>query len=256
MLSQGWQMQTPASADWSQFVHVLTPDGVIIAQRDLYPGGGRLATSDIAAGSGWENPIAIRIPDTAYAPMPLTIVAGWVDRNTGERMRLADGADTLALGQLDLQPRSGSALPNPLSINFGGDVMLVGYALSDLSPQAGASFTLTLYWQALRPIARDYAIFAQVLAPPDTTQYASSDAQPANWTRPTSTWAVGEIVEDAHSLTVRDDTLPGIYDLRVGVYLQTEPGFPRLRIVSTDGTPAEDFLTLTRMRVLPKEDSE
>ncbi len=256
MLNQGWQMQTPASADWSQFVHVLTPDGVIIAQRDLYPGGGRLATSDIAAGSGWENPIAIRIPDTAYAPMPLTIVAGWVDRSTGERMRLADGADTLALGQLDLQPRSGSALPNPLSINFGGDVMLVGYALSDLSPQAGASFTLTLYWQALRPIARDYAIFAQVLAPPDTTLYASSDAQPANWTRPTSTWAVGEIVEDAHSLTVRDDTPPGIYDLRVGVYLQTEPGFPRLRIVSTDGTPAEDFLSLTRMRVLPKEDSE
>ncbi|MBL8153907.1 MAG: glycosyltransferase family 39 protein, partial [Anaerolineae bacterium] len=69
--------------DWSLFVHLVTPDGVIIGQRDVYPGGGKLATSDLQPGFRWRNPIAVWVPATAYAPMPLDIVLGWYNLCTG-----------------------------------------------------------------------------------------------------------------------------------------------------------------------------
>ena len=82
------------SSNWSLFVHLITPDGVIVGQRDVYPGGGKLATSDLAAGYSWQNPLAIYVPPAAYAPETLTIEVGWYDLATGERLTLPDGAET------------------------------------------------------------------------------------------------------------------------------------------------------------------
>ncbi|HYO89856.1 MAG TPA: glycosyltransferase family 39 protein, partial [Candidatus Limnocylindrales bacterium] len=60
-----WRIESPSDRDWSLFVHLVTPDNVIIAQRDVYPGGGLLATSDLSPGASWDNPIAIPVPNTA-----------------------------------------------------------------------------------------------------------------------------------------------------------------------------------------------
>ena len=45
-----WLIEAPLHHDWSLFIHLTTPDGVIVGQRDVYPGGGKLATSDLAVG--------------------------------------------------------------------------------------------------------------------------------------------------------------------------------------------------------------
>ncbi len=100
-----WRVDSPLSADWSIFVHLVTPDGVIIGQRDIYPGGGLLATSDLEQGRSWLDTIDVWIPATAYAPMTLDVEIGWYDLQTGERMRLADGAEILTIGQVELLPR-------------------------------------------------------------------------------------------------------------------------------------------------------
>lgn len=249
-----WQVEQPLARDWSLFVHLLTPDGVIIAQRDIYPGGGTLATSDLPAGFAWENPVAIFVPETAYAPTRVEVVTGWYHLPTGERLHLNNGADTISLGTFQLEPRpSDNSLPNPQQINFGGLIELAGYAISDLSPAAGDEIALTLYWRALTPIARDYTVFAHIVDPPTQTLYAGSDAQPAAWTRPTSSWQVGEIIEDRHTLRVDPNTPPGIYEVEIGLYLQEE-GFKRLRVIAADGTTERDYAYLSRVRVMPRED--
>ncbi|NDJ62050.1 MAG: hypothetical protein GYB67_13045, partial [Chloroflexi bacterium] len=110
---------------------------------------------------------------------------------------------------------------------------------------------LTLYWRALRPVERDYVVFAHVINPATWTIYAGSDAQPVGWTRPTSTWEPGELIADTHTLIVDPETPPAIYELEIGLYLQEPAGFPRLRIVNADGGMSNDFAYLTRVRVLP-----
>lgn len=245
------QIEVPFARDWSLFVHLVTADGVIVGQRDVYPGQGRLATSDLPTGRTWRNHVAVWVPSAAYAPMALDVIIGWYHLPTGDRMTLPDGGETLLIGQVPLRPRASEReFPNPLSINFEGQIELIGYALSDLTPSAGHSVELTLYWRALRQIERDYVVFAQILDPATLTRYAASDAMPVVWTRPTSTWRVGEIIEDIHPLTVDPNTPPGIYELGFGLYLQ-ENDFPRLRILTPDGGMAFDIAYLTRVRVLP-----
>ncbi len=252
-----WRAESAPGRDWSLFVHLVTPDNVIIAQRDIYPGRGRLASSDLPAGAAWSNPVAVDVPATAPAPMRLAVEAGWYHLPTGERLALADGTETVRLGEVLLQPRSGDApVPNPVRVNFGGQIALIGYQVADLSPDAGASFDVTFYWQALQPMEADYVIFTHVLDPATTTIFAGSDAQPAGWSRPTSTWRPGEIVADTHTLTVDPGTTPGIYELELGAYLQRDGRFDRLRVVTPDGGMANDFILLTRLRVLPAREAE
>jgi hypothetical protein len=235
LIDTGWQMVKPTERDWSLFVHLITPDNVIISQRDVYPGGGKLATSDLQAGRAWDNPIAVWIPFTAYAPMTLDVQIGWNDRLTGERLVISDGRDTYSIGQIEL----------------------VGYQITDLSPAAGERTELTLYWRGLEKIPNDYKIFANIIDPATLTKYASSDGMPVNWNAPTSTWQPGEIIEDARELVVSSDTptAPGIYELELGLYLEAPSGiFPRLRVITPDGGQAEDFIYLSRIRVLPAGD--
>ena len=47
---------------------------------------------------------------------------------------------------------------------------------------------------------------------------AQSDGEPANWTRPTTGWAAGEYILDAHTLTLPDGMTNGRLALRVGLY--------------------------------------
>lgn len=251
-----WQIDAPLQRNWSLFAHLVTSENVIIAQRDVYPGGGALATSDLAAGYAWRNPIAIQVPAAAYAPETLSVQIGWYDLETGERLTLADGMETYSAGTVKLEPRpSDLNVPNPVSINFDNQVELVGYEINTLAPAAGETVELTLYWRALQPIPSDYIVFAHIVDPRTTAIYAGSDAMPANWTAPTSSWQAGAIVADTHSMTVNADTPPDIYAVEIGLYLNPGDGsFPRLRVVTPDGGMADDFAYLSRVRVLPRAD--
>ena len=256
VLNLVWRTPVPLARDWSLFVHLVTPDGVIIGQRDIFPGNGLLATGDFTQGQIWQDTIAVYVPPAAYTPMPLTVEIGWYDLLTGERLILPSGAEIFTVGTVELRPLASILeVPNPLSIHFENGIELVGYALSDLSPAAGDNVDLTLYWRSSAPIANDYVVFAHILDPITTTIYAQSDGQPANWTAPTSTWLPGAVIEDVHPLEVDPNTPPGIYELEIGLYLQTPEGFPRLRVMTPDGGMANDYTYLSRVRVLPREDA-
>lgn len=252
-----WQVESPLSRNWSLFTHLTSIDsGVIIAQRDVYPGDGSIATSDLSAGTAWRNHIAINVPNNVYAPMDLQIVVGWYDLETGERLTLENGEDALILGNVQLNEHESEwDVPNPMSINFNHQIELVGYSLSEIAPLAGTAETLTLYWRAIQPQANDYIVFAHIIDPLTLYTAAGSDAMPAGWERPTSTWELGEIIEDVHILEIDPNAPPGVYELEIGFYLQDDEGnFNRLRVIELDGNSPNDYAYLSRIRILPREE--
>lgn len=254
MLDTLWAIDQPFDRDWSLFVHLVTPDEVILSQRDVYPAQGLLATSDLAAGQHWHSPIAVWVPPAAYAPMSLEVRVGWYHLPTGERLVLENGSEFVSIGQVDLLPRESTLnVPNPIRINFGGSIELVGYDITDLSPAAGETINLTLYWRAQQPVEEDYKVFTSIIDMTTLTKYAASDAMPVEWTRPTSTWEAGEIIVDTHTLAVTPDAVPGIYELQIGLYKETDAGLERLRIFTPDGGQAFDVTYLSRVRIEPAE---
>ena len=248
-----WRVEETLHRDWSLFVHLVTPDGVIVSQRDIYPAQGLLATSDLAPGTLFANPVAVRAPLTAYTPMQLQVEVGWYHLLTGERLNLPDGAETYRIGVVELQALEGD-FPNPVAINFGDIIELAGYQLTDIAPSVGDTVELTLYWRGLSDIEIDYKVFANILDPQTLTKYAASDGMPAQWAAPTSTWQRGQIVEDIHTLHIGNNAPPGIYELELGLYQETLEGFPRLRIHTADGGQADNFVYLSRVRILPAEE--
>ncbi|MDK3159347.1 glycosyltransferase family 39 protein [Kamptonema cortianum] len=246
-----WQIDEPLKEDWSLFVHLVSPEGVTVAQRDVLPGQGRLATSELAASYAWRNPVSVWLPSNVYAPNELTVEMGWYHAATGQRLILPDGATTFRAGVIHLLPRlSRLNVPNPISVNFDHQVELVGYEVSTLAPQPGETVELTLYWRRLRAITRDYTVFAHIVDPATQTLYAGSDAQPVQGTRPMTTWTEGEIIADSHRLIVSPNALAGIYELEIGVYTQTLDGaFSRLQVIASDRGMANDFAYLSRIRI-------
>lgn len=230
--------------DWSLFVHLLSPEGALLAQRDVYPGQGRILTSEMQSGDAWQNTIAIRVPRYTYAPSELTVRLGWYHLPTGERMQLDSQQEMYTIGALQLESRPGE-VPNPLEVVFDEQARLTGYDLDRLGVTPGDSLEVTLYWEAQTTMQTDYTVFVQIIDLNTQTRYAGSDAMPANWTRPTSTWAMGEQILDTHTLTISPDAPPGTYALIMGMYHNADGTISRLRIRGED----VDYVHLTNIRV-------
>jgi mannosyltransferase len=104
-----------------------------------------------------------------------------------------------------------------LRADLGGQVRLLGYALSSEQVAAGDTLLLTLYWQALAPMTERYTVFTHLLDAGGQIQ-AQVDSEPQGGGLPTDRWVVGEIVRDNYALSV-SDTASGPHVLEVGMYL-------------------------------------
>ncbi len=120
--------------------------------------------------------------------------------------------------QLYLTPREFSPKIIPVNAPIGSAV-LVGYQIRDsvggaLEFPRSATFTVTLYWRALQPGAKDFNILLH-LVDANGRVAARQDGAPAEGNYPTSQWRAGDLIVDAHELKL--DAAPGTYTLVAGM---------------------------------------
>jgi hypothetical protein len=129
--------------------------------------------------------------------------------------------DALEIAQYTVEntPRVFTQPPATLTLDahFIGVGALVGADIP-ATVTAGESFPVRLIWRAdnqASPIA--YTVFVQLLDA-DGRVLAQSDAQPVNWTRPTTSWVLGEFLDDTHTLTFGITDFVGVGRIIVGFY--------------------------------------
>jgi hypothetical protein len=134
-----------------------------------------------------------------------------------------------------------AGLPNPLDVNFGNEIALVGYALDPRVLFPGDTAELTLYWEVIGTLDADYQVFAQVWDA-EYNVWGSRDGGNPGWT-------AGELVSETRAITLIPETPPGTYPIQVGLF----DGSDRLPRIAPDGRPLEDRMPLGPIQVLPSE---
>ena len=216
-MSLDWQALQPLDRDYSVFVHLTDENQIVQAQRDSYPGGGNAPTSTWTAGATVHDEHRITIPITAPAPARLKVDVGLYDFASGERLAV-EGQDHWTLGYVTLLPDPGdSDFPNPVRINFGDKVALIGFDFDKRVMAPGDRLTVRLWWEALAAMDEEYKVFVHLVQPPESV-WAQKDEDPLDGEYPTTRWTVGQQVEDPYELHLPVDAPPGVYFVEIGLY--------------------------------------
>ncbi len=151
-------------------------------------------------------------------------------------------------------PIEALAIEHPLAADLadsekGPALRLLGYSLGEGPLKPGQALKLTLFWQALAEVNRDYIVFVQ-LQDEKGGLWANRETSPVDGSYPTTGWQAGQLVRDPHDLTVPAAVPDGQYRLVVGLYRATD----KERLVVVSGPQrGRDNLTLTAVNVQGRE---
>ncbi len=101
---------------------------------------------------------------------------------------------------------------------FGEQIQLVGFELSEKVSNPGERVYLTLYWQALRKMGRDFTAFVHLADDEGRTVTQDDRLLLDRAQQPTDAWAGNEGIKVIHELQIPPDAIPGRYGIKVGLY--------------------------------------
>jgi 4-amino-4-deoxy-L-arabinose transferase-like glycosyltransferase len=233
-LALNWKLIAPLPTNYSVFVHLVNEYNVIVAQRDMYPGQGNLALSELPAGYAWTDRYTLRL-----SPLQLSSTLKWrvglYNKDTGERLKLADGSEFVEFGRIKLLRRLSE---DAALLRYTNNAQLISYNVQPRTAQPGDVLTVTLNWGAAN-ISGDYAISVQVLDD-GANKIGSRDMPLTN--------APSEV----YGIPINADASPGVYRLLLVIYRPSD--FARVGAYDSRGQFAGDQIELTRLRIgLPKK---
>jgi hypothetical protein len=225
---------------------------LVVAHRDTFPGLGKISTTWLVPGTRWADRYVLQVSESAYTPDTAVIEVGLYDASSGPRLPVIIGGenagDHVRFGEVAIRTDAAD-VPNPVSVNFGNRMELVGYDLSRRVVRPGESITLLLYWKAMQEMESNYTISAQFIDS-EQRKAAQVDAWPQAGDAPTSIWTLDQTVSDTRELEIFNDALPGVYDVRLAVYLTDDSGYEHLAVIPQDGSMPANYVLLTRVRVV------
>jgi tetratricopeptide (TPR) repeat protein len=108
-------------------------------------------------------------------------------------------------------------IPHPLPRNLNLEVALLGFDVHQARVEPGETLDVTLWWQALTCMNRDYTVFIHLTGPQGRI-WAQEDRLLLRDDLPTSAWQVGWVVQDQYHVPLPCDVKPGEYAVTIGVY--------------------------------------
>lgn len=182
------------------------------------------------AGDVWRGPHAVTLPpalESGRYRWGVSTTAGSEVFLSETRLRAADHV----WEQTDVQVQD--------DVRFGEIVRLVGHTI-----QSSPDVSISLVWQPTRETPVSYSVFVHAVDAAGRT-VAQSDAIPAAYDRPTTSWLPGEFIVDRHELGALP---PGEYQVFVGLY-EARSGV-RLAPVGK-GAQEDNRVTLGTVEVAP-----
>ncbi len=247
-----WEVTGQPPGNYLMFLHLIDENGLMVVQRDTHPGLGNFPSSQWRPGDRFVDSVRLHLPETMYAPGEATLSLGLYAPDAYRLGITAENSaglgDALPLATINLQPAAGET-PNPLQQNFNDLLQLVGYEYNGRLFQPGDDLEVTLYWQALQPLAADYLVEVQLCEEPcaDWMKPLATAVRPLQ--PPTTSWQTGKTVSDTVTITIP----PGITADNAFIHVALIDPMTKepQNVLADDGHILEDRLLLARVRVVP-----
>lgn len=269
-----WRAKTSPAGDYTLLAEVVGPNGEVLRRVERQPVDG------LAPTSGWQPGRFIRDQLNLVAPASappgedaLHVRLSWL-RPDGSPLTLRrwyiPAGNSLALGELDVVEKENRIFTAPemayaAEVNLENKAKLLGYntALAeatgspadfqiDLSAcsilETGCSLGIDFYWQGLSEIAQPYKIFFHLVNAEGNIVTQQDKAPGERQKEPTTGWLSGEVVLDPIELALPPETAPGVYSLRLGMYLP--PDGPRLFVLDDSGQVVSDYIDVGTVEVV------
>jgi 4-amino-4-deoxy-L-arabinose transferase-like glycosyltransferase len=194
----------------------------------------------------------------AISGMALVLAVGWAHLSTmfaGERQRdgalvvAATGLMMLSVGSLiwvippayagpvELDVADLPSEVDVLELQFDQEILMYGCEADRDRVEPGEDLAVTCYWEALKPINKDYAFFHHVLGQ-DLKPIGKLDGYPSSGALPASLWPVGPVIAATEWVRIdRNAAAPVLGRVVVGIY---DPETRRhLTPTTVEGNPLE-----------------
>ena len=134
---------------------------------------------------------------------------------------------------------------NKLSVQFNNDELALNSWYGNTTYQGEEILPITLMWSPQRRIGHDYASVVQ-LQTQDYQSLSGTEHLIHRWLYPSSVWQVGDVIPDAHKLSIPTDLEVGAYRLSLGLYYSNFQSVPFSGGLPTDLT---DMATIAWYKV-------
>ena len=187
----------------------------------------------------------------AFGPTPLRRVAMWVSllallgwlviawRRHWRLAAVVTVVFVIMAGLIGGRALAAPGLPalTPIDINFGGKIGLEGYAFA----RQGEAVDVRLLWLARQPMEESYKVFIHVIND-QGKPLAQTDSRPQRYASNTNRWIPGQVIYDRFEVPLKPGTPPGRYQVRVGLYNETDG--QRLPVLDAAGKQIDDQVLL------------
>jgi 4-amino-4-deoxy-L-arabinose transferase-like glycosyltransferase len=182
---------------------------IAVTGRQLYP---VLPVIALGLAAGWAALLPRRLAGGLSAAIAGAMLVWATSAWAGALLPAYRPAPRLPIEQAE------RAVQYRLGWQFGDDVTLLGYDLSPVAARPGDKVTITFYWQPLRRLDRNYAVFVHLLGGGDRLAGAR-DTYPGLGNDPTIYWTPGEVVVDTIGIPVAPGARgPILLDIEAGLY--------------------------------------
>jgi 4-amino-4-deoxy-L-arabinose transferase-like glycosyltransferase len=209
-----------------------------------------------------------RLIFSAISALSILLVTGlfaWLPRRAGELGAAMLGGFILVVTALapavwiapayhpPVAPPAGdvAAIQHPVGVDLGGQMRLLGYDLPQNQVRPGGQLELTLYWEALASMERDWSVFVHLNDPLIQAPVAQRDRYPGQGLLSTRLLEPGQLLQDRVVINVPGTVYaPSQTQLVVGLYDFTGGSGERLK---TEG--GDDSVDLGLIQIIAPADS-
>ncbi|MBI2953196.1 MAG: glycosyltransferase family 39 protein [Chloroflexi bacterium] len=225
VFSLDWQPLKPVTRNYAGSLRLVDENGAVWSQLDSGLPNGDLKTTVNSTGNWWKEYRGLIVP-AGTPPGNYTMTLTIYDVASGQALepsgsRRLGWSRALALGQINVGVADRQPDPATLPVTarerivFGERLALLG-SKWDRSQTAGQPMVLQLFWQALKPMSRDYRLRLQLrgrsghVAGDVTVPVSKADY-------PTSRWPAGSILKGQYRLPISPRSAPEEYALHLSV---------------------------------------